>query len=147
MYVFEVLNPEGFVEKGEKLHVQERGPFIYKQRVRKLNVTFNETEDTATFRQWTTFEFDSEVSWYLQCNNGETEWSFVFIDQGSHVSLCEVLSPLLNVRQPSMLLEVSFQLITAPRLGSSISFSGDPKRRSVFVFACSSRYTTTTTKR
>jgi len=77
MYVFEVLNPKGFVEKGEKLHVEERGPFIYKQRVRKLNVTFNETEDTATFRQWTTFEFDSEVGSWCKWKPS----SRLFIDQ------------------------------------------------------------------
>ena len=61
MYIFEVLNPEGFVERGEKLNVTEHGPFVYRMRVQKLNVTYNYTEDTATYREYTTYEFDSGV--------------------------------------------------------------------------------------
>ena len=67
MYVFEVLNPDGFVSRGEKLHVKEHGPFVYNMRVRKLNVTFNDTADEVTYREWNTFEFDAAVGWLLFC--------------------------------------------------------------------------------
>ena len=61
MYVFSVDNPVGFVQRGEKPFMSEHGPFVYRQRLRKLHITFPQpaNDDMLSYRLWTTYEFDA----------------------------------------------------------------------------------------
>jgi hypothetical protein len=87
MYVFQVDNPDGFVLRGEKPQMSEHGPFVYRQRMRKINITFpppdsSISDDLLSYRLWTTFEFDSNATRVL--SNGtydsDTDVMFTVVD-------------------------------------------------------------------
>mmetsp|Transcript_22974 Transcript_22974/g.58458 ORF Transcript_22974/g.58458 Transcript_22974/m.58458 type:complete len:601 (-) Transcript_22974:188-1990(-) len=59
MYIFEVQNPDGFIN-GDKLEVAERGPFVYRKTWIKWNATFNESDNTVDYRSWVRTDFDPE---------------------------------------------------------------------------------------
>ncbi|KAM4053303.1 scavenger receptor class B member 1 isoform 2-T3 [Anomaloglossus baeobatrachus] len=60
IYVFEVMNPKEVV-LGEKPRLEERGPFVYRERKQKTNITFHEN-GTVSFVEMRTFHFDPERS-------------------------------------------------------------------------------------
>ncbi|KAG9487610.1 scavenger receptor class B member 1 isoform X2 [Eleutherodactylus coqui] len=60
MYVFELMNPEEF-RSGMKPRLQERGPYVYRERKQKTNITFTEN-GTVSFLEERTFHFDPEKS-------------------------------------------------------------------------------------
>ncbi|XP_040272159.1 scavenger receptor class B member 1 isoform X2 [Bufo bufo] len=60
IYVFEVMNPKE-ITLGEKPRVEERGPYVYRERKQKTNITFNEN-GTVSFVETRSFQFDREKS-------------------------------------------------------------------------------------
>ncbi|XP_044131588.1 scavenger receptor class B member 1 isoform X1 [Bufo gargarizans] len=60
IYVFEVMNPKE-ITLGEKPRVEERGPYVYRERKQKTNITFNEN-GTVSFVEIRSFQFDREKS-------------------------------------------------------------------------------------
>ncbi|XP_068938944.1 scavenger receptor class B member 1-like isoform X1 [Petaurus breviceps papuanus] len=64
VYLFHILNAEE-VLKGEKPHVEERGPYVYREYRQKRNITFNDN-DTVSFLEYRSFEFQPEMSQGLE---------------------------------------------------------------------------------
>ncbi|KAG8597493.1 hypothetical protein GDO81_002302 [Engystomops pustulosus] len=60
MYIFEVMNPKE-VLLGEKPRLEERGPYVYRERKQKVNITFHDNS-TVSFVETRTFQFDPEKS-------------------------------------------------------------------------------------
>ncbi|XP_069817061.1 scavenger receptor class B member 1 isoform X2 [Dendropsophus ebraccatus] len=60
IYVFEVVNHKE-VMKGEKPRVEERGPYVYRERKQKTNITFHEN-GTVSFVEQRILHFDLEKS-------------------------------------------------------------------------------------
>ncbi|KAM3939936.1 scavenger receptor class B member 1 isoform 2-T2 [Leptodactylus fuscus] len=60
IHVFEVMNPKE-VLSGEKPRLEERGPYVYRERKQKTNITFHEN-GTVSFVELRTFQFDPDRS-------------------------------------------------------------------------------------
>ncbi|XP_014254446.1 scavenger receptor class B member 1-like isoform X2 [Cimex lectularius] len=61
VYLFNVTNPDGFLHHGEKLRVQEVGPYVYRERISHENTTFNEN-GTITATPMHPLEYVPEMS-------------------------------------------------------------------------------------
>ncbi|EFA01368.1 sensory neuron membrane protein 2 [Tribolium castaneum] len=62
VYLFNVSNPQQVLDGTEKPKLEEIGPFVYKQYRKKTILGKNEEEDTISYTQKETFEFDAEAS-------------------------------------------------------------------------------------
>ncbi|XP_044258686.1 sensory neuron membrane protein 2-like [Tribolium madens] len=62
VYLFNVSNPQQVLDGSEKPKLTEVGPFVYKQYRKKTILDTNEGEDTISYTQKETFEFDAEAS-------------------------------------------------------------------------------------
>uniref|UniRef100_A0A3P9L304 Scavenger receptor class B member 1 n=1 Tax=Oryzias latipes TaxID=8090 RepID=A0A3P9L304_ORYLA len=60
VYFFNVLNPEE-VLKGEKPMVEQRGPYVYRKRCQKENITFHPNY-TVSYREYRTYYFEPSMS-------------------------------------------------------------------------------------
>ncbi|XP_068099973.1 scavenger receptor class B member 1 isoform X2 [Hyperolius riggenbachi] len=60
IYIFEVKNPQEIL-LGEKPWVEERGPYVYREKKQKTNITFHEN-GTVSFVELRTFWFEPEKS-------------------------------------------------------------------------------------
>uniref|UniRef100_A0A8D3DVG4 Scavenger receptor class B member 1 n=1 Tax=Scophthalmus maximus TaxID=52904 RepID=A0A8D3DVG4_SCOMX len=60
VYFFNVLNPKE-VLKGEKPMVEQRGPYVYRKRCQKDNITFH-PNDTVSYREYRKFFFEPSMS-------------------------------------------------------------------------------------
>ncbi|XP_056389866.1 scavenger receptor class B member 1 isoform X2 [Hyla sarda] len=60
IYLFNVVNPKE-VLLGEKPRLEERGPYVYRERKQKTNITFHEN-GTVSFVELRTLHFDREKS-------------------------------------------------------------------------------------
>ncbi|KAM8828243.1 scavenger receptor class B member 1 isoform 3-T3 [Spinachia spinachia] len=60
VYFFNVLNPEE-VLVGEKPMVEQRGPFVYRKRIQKDNITFH-ANGTVSYREYRRFFFEPSMS-------------------------------------------------------------------------------------
>ncbi|XP_067663912.1 scavenger receptor class B member 1-like isoform X1 [Haliotis asinina] len=61
LWVFDVVNAEEVMEHGVKPYVIEKGPYSYRLRKKKENITFH-ANSTVTFRQHSWYYFDREMS-------------------------------------------------------------------------------------
>lgn len=61
VYIFNVTNPQGFLENGEKPKLVEVGPFVYREFMEKVNVKFHDN-DTVTFQHNKILRFVPEMS-------------------------------------------------------------------------------------
>lgn len=60
VYFFNVLNPQE-VLKGEKPMVEQRGPYVYRKRIQKDNITFHPNE-TVSYREYRSYYFEPDMS-------------------------------------------------------------------------------------
>lgn len=60
VYFFNVLNPKE-VLKGEKPMVEQRGPYVYRKRVQKDNITFH-PNFTVSYREYRQYYFEPSMS-------------------------------------------------------------------------------------
>lgn len=60
VYFFNVLNPKE-VLKGEKPMVEQRGPYVYRKRVQKDNITFHPNY-TVSYREYRQYYFEPSMS-------------------------------------------------------------------------------------
>ncbi|KAM6901422.1 scavenger receptor class B member 1 isoform 2-T2 [Lycodopsis pacificus] len=60
VYFFSVLNPKE-VLLGEKPAVQQRGPFVYRKRIQKDNITFH-ANGTVSYREYRRYFFEPSMS-------------------------------------------------------------------------------------
>ncbi|CAH2988244.1 unnamed protein product [Chilo suppressalis] len=61
VYIFNVTNPHGFLEQGEKPKLVEVGPFVYREDMEKVNIKFHDN-DTVTFQHNKILRFVPELS-------------------------------------------------------------------------------------
>ncbi|XP_038219846.1 scavenger receptor class B member 1 [Zerene cesonia] len=61
VYIFNVTNPQGFLENGEKPKLNEVGPFVYREDMEKVNIRFHDN-DTVTFQHNKILRFVPELS-------------------------------------------------------------------------------------
>ncbi|KAJ0183011.1 hypothetical protein K1T71_000987 [Dendrolimus kikuchii] len=61
VYIFNVTNPQGFLENGEKPKLVEVGPFVYREDMEKVNIKFHEN-DTVTYQHNKILRFVPEMS-------------------------------------------------------------------------------------
>ncbi|CAH2056079.1 unnamed protein product, partial [Iphiclides podalirius] len=61
VYIFNVTNPQGFIENGEKPKLAEVGPFVYREDMEKVNIKFHDN-DTVTFQHNKILRFVPELS-------------------------------------------------------------------------------------
>ncbi|XP_014612664.1 PREDICTED: scavenger receptor class B member 1 [Polistes canadensis] len=61
IYIYNVTNADEFLNNGEKPILNELGPYVYKQRWEKANITFN-GNDTISYRIRKTYVFTPELS-------------------------------------------------------------------------------------
>ncbi|XP_050685744.1 scavenger receptor class B member 1 [Leptidea sinapis] len=61
VYIFNVTNPQGFLENGEKPRLNEVGPFVYREDMEKVNIKFHDN-DTVTFQHNKILRFVPELS-------------------------------------------------------------------------------------
>ncbi|CCI41401.1 unnamed protein product [Albugo candida] len=72
-HVFNVTNTGAFLNQNEKLNVQERGPYVYRQWEKKVNVTF--AGDRVQYKKYFNFAFDPAQS-CSNCRENDTITSF-----------------------------------------------------------------------
>lgn len=60
VYFFNVLNPKEIL-KGEKPMVEQRGPYVYRKRVQKDNITFH-PNNTVSYREYRRYYFEPSMS-------------------------------------------------------------------------------------
>lgn len=65
--IFNVTNPEG-VLRGEKFKLESVGPYVFRQRERKINLTFSKDKTKYSYYHWVTYNFDADLS-----NGGEND--------------------------------------------------------------------------
>ncbi|KMY96985.1 lysosome membrane protein 2 isoform X1 [Drosophila simulans] len=61
LYIYNVTNPDGFL-RGEKPHLQEVGPFVYREDMQKVNVKFHENNYTVSYQHKKILQFVPELS-------------------------------------------------------------------------------------
>ncbi|XP_060808892.1 scavenger receptor class B member 1 isoform X1 [Amyelois transitella] len=61
VYIFNVTNPQGFLEFGEKPRLVEVGPFVYREDMEKVNIRFHDN-DTVTYQHNKILRFVPEMS-------------------------------------------------------------------------------------
>ncbi|XP_072948437.1 scavenger receptor class B member 1 [Epargyreus clarus] len=61
VYIFNVTNPQGFLENGEKPKLVEVGPFVYREDMEKVNIKFHDN-DTVTYQHNKILRFVPEMS-------------------------------------------------------------------------------------
>ncbi|XP_058473348.1 scavenger receptor class B member 1 isoform X1 [Solea solea] len=60
VYFFNILNPQEFL-KGEKPMVEQRGPYVYRKRIQKDNITFH-PNDTVSYLEYRSYFFEPSMS-------------------------------------------------------------------------------------
>lgn len=60
VYFFNVLNPQE-VLRGEKPMVEQRGPYVYRKRIQKENITFHPNE-TVSYLEYRSYYFEPSMS-------------------------------------------------------------------------------------
>uniref|UniRef100_A0A4W6F2A6 Scavenger receptor class B member 1 n=1 Tax=Lates calcarifer TaxID=8187 RepID=A0A4W6F2A6_LATCA len=60
VYFFNVLNPQEIL-KGEKPMVEQRGPYVYRKRCQKDNITFH-PNNTVSYREYRQYYFEPSMS-------------------------------------------------------------------------------------
>ncbi|XP_061886840.1 scavenger receptor class B member 1-like isoform X1 [Entelurus aequoreus] len=60
VYFFNILNPKE-VLNGEKPMVEQRGPYVYRKRIQKENVTFH-ANNTVSYREYRSYYFEPDMS-------------------------------------------------------------------------------------
>ncbi|XP_034827962.1 scavenger receptor class B member 1 [Maniola hyperantus] len=61
VYIFNVTNPQGFLENGEKPKLNEVGPFVYREDMEKVNIKFHDN-DTVSYQHNKILRFVPELS-------------------------------------------------------------------------------------
>ncbi|XP_046980078.1 scavenger receptor class B member 1 [Schistocerca americana] len=61
VYVFNVTNPDGFLNNGEKPILVEVGPFVYREDMEKVNIKFHDN-GTVTYQHNKILQFVPEIS-------------------------------------------------------------------------------------
>ncbi|KAL1489474.1 hypothetical protein ABEB36_014362 [Hypothenemus hampei] len=63
IHIFNYTNVEDF-ERGlaQKLHVQELGPYVYFEKLEKVNIRFSPVDDTVSYQDKRHYEFSPELS-------------------------------------------------------------------------------------
>ncbi|XP_071452331.1 scavenger receptor class B member 1-like [Hetaerina americana] len=63
VYIFNVTNSEAFLRGEERLHLQEVGPFVYREEMENANPTFGtEADDSLTFEPRRTVHYEPDMS-------------------------------------------------------------------------------------
>ncbi|XP_029300606.1 scavenger receptor class B member 1 isoform X1 [Cottoperca gobio] len=60
VYFFNVLNPKEIL-RGEKPMVEQRGPYVYRKRIQKDNITFH-ANSTVSYREYRRYAFEPSMS-------------------------------------------------------------------------------------
>lgn len=60
VYFFNVLNPDEIL-MGEKPMLEQRGPYVYRKRIQKSNITFNDN-DTVSYKEYRSYYFEPSMS-------------------------------------------------------------------------------------
>ncbi|KAF1377908.1 hypothetical protein PFLUV_G00205650 [Perca fluviatilis] len=60
VYFFNVLNPKEILD-GEKPMVEQKGPYVYRKRIQKDNITFH-ANGTVSYREYRTYFFEPSMS-------------------------------------------------------------------------------------
>lgn len=60
VYFFNVLNPKEML-KGEKPMVEQRGPYVYRKRIQKDNITFH-ANNTVSYKEYRQYFFEPSMS-------------------------------------------------------------------------------------
>lgn len=60
VYFFNILNPKEILQ-GEKPMVEQRGPYVYRKRCQKDNITFH-PNDTVSYREYRRYYFEPSMS-------------------------------------------------------------------------------------
>ncbi|KAJ2943282.1 hypothetical protein O0L34_g12088 [Tuta absoluta] len=61
VYIFNVTNPQGFLEHGEKPKLVEVGPFVYREDMEKVNIKFHDN-DTVSYQHNKILRFMPDMS-------------------------------------------------------------------------------------
>ncbi|XP_019869131.1 scavenger receptor class B member 1 isoform X2 [Aethina tumida] len=61
VYIFNVTNPDTFLNDGEKPRLQEIGPFVYREEMEKVNIKFHDN-GTLTYQHKKILQFVPELS-------------------------------------------------------------------------------------
>jgi scavenger receptor class B protein 1 len=61
VYIFNVTNPDNFLNLGEKPRLQEIGPFVYREDMEKVNIKFHDN-GTLTYQHKKILQFVPELS-------------------------------------------------------------------------------------
>jgi len=61
-YIFHVTNPEDVTLYGAKPILEEKGPYVYSENKFKMNISFDDTGDTAQYANWASYDFEAEMS-------------------------------------------------------------------------------------
>lgn len=60
--MFHWTNPQEMYNKSSKPHFIEKGPYVFLEKHKRVNVTFNPNNDTVSFDQIRTWHFVPELS-------------------------------------------------------------------------------------
>lgn len=62
IYLFNLTNPDDYVNGSMKPIVEEMGPYRFIERPEKINITWNSNNSTVTYRKLSNFFFDESGS-------------------------------------------------------------------------------------
>ncbi|XP_030764300.1 scavenger receptor class B member 1-like isoform X2 [Sitophilus oryzae] len=63
IYIFNYTNVERYeMRKDKKLHVEEIGPYVYYEKLERVNVRFNKVDGTVSYQEKRTYIFSPELS-------------------------------------------------------------------------------------
>jgi hypothetical protein len=72
-YLYELSNPYDYLSYGNSALLHEIGPFKFTQEIIRPNASFDDSLNTFSFVQYTTYEFDSDTS-CSDCRSTEKEF-------------------------------------------------------------------------
>lgn len=87
--LFNWTNPHELHNKSTKPHFKELGPYVFLEKHERVNITFNEANDTVAFYQVRTWHFVTEMS------NGTLDDEVTSVNVMSAVSYNRKVDPCL----------------------------------------------------
>lgn len=79
--MFNWTNPHELLDPNSKPHFVEMGPYVFLEKHTRVNISFNENDDTVAFQQFRTWHFVPELS------NGTLD------DEITNVNVISAVSP------------------------------------------------------
>ncbi|KAI8433458.1 hypothetical protein MSG28_015493 [Choristoneura fumiferana] len=114
VYIFNVTNPTGFLENGEKPRLAEVGPFVYREDMEKVNIKFHDN-DTITYQHNKILRFVPEMSTVTSFSPNMAGFIFNLFVSGLAISYRANAKPFVHVTAEQLVFGASEGSFFPPR--------------------------------